>query len=71
MRLYIPLRREEYEALERVAYAQRRRPRDQAAVILAQVLADEPAQPATDPAPAPVTKATTLCTPREAERVSA
>ena len=71
MRLYIPLRREEYEALERAAYAERRRPRDQAAVILAQALADEPAPLATDQAPGLVTDATASCTPTEAERVPA
>jgi len=49
MRLYIPLRHEEYEALERVAHAERRRPRDQAAVILAQVLAAEGVRSTCDP----------------------
>jgi hypothetical protein len=41
MRLYVPLSRQEYEALERLACAERRRPQDQAAVILAKVLVDE------------------------------
>jgi len=38
MRLYVPLNRHEYEALERLAYAERRRPQDQAAAMLAKVL---------------------------------
>jgi hypothetical protein len=38
MRLYVPLNRQEYEALERLAYAERRRPQDQAAVLLSQTL---------------------------------
>jgi hypothetical protein len=39
MRLYVPLSRQEYEALERLAYAERRRPQDQAAAMLAHALA--------------------------------
>lgn len=42
MRLYVPLNRQEYEALERMAFAERRRPQDQAATMLAQALAREP-----------------------------
>jgi hypothetical protein len=38
MRLYVPLNRQEYEALERLAFAERRRPRDQAAAMLATLL---------------------------------
>jgi hypothetical protein len=48
MRLYVPLNRQEYEALERLAFAERRRPRDQAAMLLAQVLESEPRQPTGD-----------------------
>ena len=70
MRLYIPLRREEYEVLERVAHAERRRPQDQAAVILAQALANQP-RSADAPAPAPATEAAPSCRSREATRVSA
>lgn len=44
MRLYVPLNRQEYEALERLAYAERRRPQDQAALLIAQTLADRPAE---------------------------
>jgi hypothetical protein len=69
MRLYIPLRREEYEALERAAYAERRRPRDQAAVILAHALADEPPRSVCDSDAS--TEATKSHPSREAERVSA
>jgi hypothetical protein len=38
MRLYVPLSQQEYEALERLAFAERRRPRDQAAAMLAALL---------------------------------
>ncbi len=45
MRLFVPLNRQEYESLERLAYAERRRPQDQAASILARVLANDPSAP--------------------------
>ena len=41
MRLYVPLTRQEYEALEQLAFEERRRPQDQAAFLLAQTLADK------------------------------
>jgi hypothetical protein len=41
MRLYVPLTRTEFDRLREVAQAERRRPQDQAAVILAQALDDE------------------------------
>jgi hypothetical protein len=41
MRLYVPLNRQEYEALERLASAERRRPQDQAAAMLARLLDDD------------------------------
>jgi hypothetical protein len=52
MRLYVPLSRQEYEALERLAYTERRRPQDQAAAMLAQTLAASlpAAQTSRDPA---------------------
>ena len=71
MRLYVPLNRQEYEALERLAYAERRRPQDQAAVLLAQTLAVDSARPPADRLPAPVSEATRSRTSREAERVPA
>jgi hypothetical protein len=51
MRLYVPLNRQEFEALERLAYAERRRPQDQAAVLLAQTLADKPHSSVVDSIP--------------------
>ena len=71
MRLYVPLNRQEYEALERLAYAERRRPQDQAAVLLARTLAVDPARPRAERHPAPVSEATRPRTSREAERVPA
>ena len=49
MRLYVPLNWREFEALQQLANAERRRPRDQAAVILAQALTEELTRPAGDP----------------------
>lgn len=43
MRLYVPLTRQEFEALQRAALAERRRPQDQAATMLAKALIDEQA----------------------------
>lgn len=71
MRLYVPLTRTEFDQLRDRALIERRRPQDQAAVLLAQALADEPAHPATESAPAPVAEAITPRTPPEAERVPA
>ena len=71
MRLYVPLNRQEYEALERRAYAERRRPQDQAAVLLAQTLVDDAAELSPDHAPATAIKAKTPRTSREAEGVPA
>jgi hypothetical protein len=71
MRLYVPLNRQEYEALERLAYAERRRPQDQAAVLLAQTLAVDPTCPTTDQASAPLPGATTPRRSWETERVPA
>jgi hypothetical protein len=42
MRLFVPLTRTEFDTLKDLARTERRRPQDQAAVMLAQVLADEP-----------------------------
>jgi hypothetical protein len=42
MRLYVPLNRDEYEALERLACAERRRPQDQAAILIVRTLAGTP-----------------------------
>jgi hypothetical protein len=71
MRLYVPLNRQEYEALERLAYAERRRPQDQAAVLLARTLADDPTQPPADQDHASVITSTASPTPRETEHVPA
>ena len=59
MRLYVPLTRTEFDRLRDLALIERRRPQDQAAMLLAQALADEPVRPETDRSPAPVTEATT------------
>jgi hypothetical protein len=69
MRLYVPLNRQEFEALERLAHAERRRPQDQAAVLLAQTLSTNPPRAAIDSASG--TEGTPSRTSREAERVSA
>lgn len=45
MRIYVPLTREEFDHLDRLATAQRRRPQDQAAVLLARALAEETSSP--------------------------
>ena len=71
MRLYVPLNRQEYEALERLAYAERRRPQDQAAVLIARTLADDSTLPPADQDRAPVNTSTASRAPREAERVPA
>jgi hypothetical protein len=39
MRLFVPLSHQEFEALQQLAYDERRRPQDQAAVLVAQALA--------------------------------
>ena len=38
MRLYVPITRQEFDALRQIALAERRRPQDQAAVLLGAVL---------------------------------
>ena len=43
MRLFVPLTRIELDRLRDLALSERRRPQDQAAVILARVLESEPA----------------------------
>ena len=43
MRLFVPLTKTEFDALNELARIERRRPQDQAAAMLARVLADEPA----------------------------
>lgn len=42
MRLFVPLTREEFGALLRLARAERRRPQDQVAVLLSRALGAEP-----------------------------
>ena len=42
MRLFVPLTREEFDRLRELAREQRRRPQDQAAVLLAQSLNADP-----------------------------
>jgi hypothetical protein len=44
MRLYVPLDWQEFDVLQRLAYAERRRPQDQAAVILARALVGDRAE---------------------------
>ena len=41
MRLFVPLTKTEFDALRDLARIERRRPQDQAAAMLAKVLADE------------------------------
>lgn len=43
MRLFVPLTKTEFDKLKELARIERRRPQDQAATILAKVLADDPA----------------------------
>ena len=51
MRLFVPLTRPEFDALREIARIERRRPQDQAAAMLAKVLAGDPvaAAPHNDP----------------------
>ncbi len=42
MRLFVPLTKTEFDTLKKLARTERRRPQDQAAAMLAQVLAGEP-----------------------------
>lgn len=42
MRLFVPLTKTEFDTLKELAHTERRRPQDQAAAMLARVLADEP-----------------------------
>ncbi len=42
MRLFVPLTKTEFDTLKELARTERRRPQDQAAAMLARVLADEP-----------------------------
>jgi hypothetical protein len=42
MRLFVPLTKTEFDTLKDLARTERRRPQDQAAAMLARVLADEP-----------------------------
>ena len=52
MRLFIRLTREEFDRLARLAQAERRDPRDQAAVLVVQSLASSmPPRPLTDSTP--------------------
>ena len=53
MRLFVPLRKDELEKLAALARAERRRPQDQAAVLIAQALrgTPQPAAPGTHPSP--------------------
>jgi hypothetical protein len=43
MRLFVPLTKTEFDTLKELARIERRRPQDQAAAMLAKVLADDPA----------------------------
>jgi hypothetical protein len=45
MRLFVPLTKTEFDALRELARIERRRPQDQAAAMLAKVLADDPPAP--------------------------
>ena len=45
MRLFVPLTKTEFDALRELARVERRRPQDQAAAMLAKVLADDPPTP--------------------------
>jgi len=42
MRLFVPLTKTEFDTLKELARTERRRPQDQAAAMLARVLADKP-----------------------------
>ena len=44
MRLYVPLRRDEFDRLAALARAERRSPQDQAAVLIGRALAARPAE---------------------------
>jgi hypothetical protein len=55
MRLFVPLTKTEFDALRDLARAERRRPQDQAAVLLAQTLADAPPRHTGDPDPSIMT----------------
>jgi hypothetical protein len=69
MRLFVPLTKTEFDALRDLACAERRRPQDQAAVLLAQLLADAPSRSTGDPDTSTV--APLDREPVEAERVPA
>jgi hypothetical protein len=71
MRLYVPLTRTEFDRLRDLALSERRRPQDQAAVLLARALAVEHVQPATDESPGPVTHVKAFLATTESERVPA
>ena len=45
MRLFVPLTKTEFDALRELARVERRRPQDQAAAMLAKVLAGDPPTP--------------------------
>jgi hypothetical protein len=49
-RLYVPISDKEYEALRRLAYAEKRRPQDQASFLLGQALAIKPSESEADSA---------------------
>jgi hypothetical protein len=49
MRLFVPLTKTEFDALRDLARIERRRPQDQAAALLAKVLADELPAPHSNP----------------------
>ncbi len=51
MRLFVPLTRDELDALRRLAEAERRQPQDQAAALIARGLADRGLPPALPPSP--------------------
>ena len=71
MKLFVPLTRTEFDKLHDLAQLERRRPQDQAALILAHALADYPFQTAVDADPAPGVKVTTDRRSRDTARVSA
>ena len=69
MRLFVPLTRDEFDRLSALAQAERRRPQDQAAVLLAQSLTAHPLDPSGSKAKADALRPADgrrECTPAEA-----
>jgi hypothetical protein len=57
MKLYVPLRRDEFDRLANLARAERRRPQDQAAVLLEAAVREAEARQKQEPALAEATPA--------------